>query len=284
LSDGNGGKAIVVTYPDEFDKAEILELAKAAGYEVKDVMTQKDIIRSEYGVGVGKAQELQGMVEENGSDTIIFDASVTSSQANKLAALTHAEVVDRERLILNIFSRRANTTEAKLQVKLAELRYELGWAFAMSGQFDRAIPNFYKALELDQNHLWARLFLGYAYLFAGKTNEALQEFQVAKQRAPDDPWALGMLGWAYGITGHRAEATQVQADLDQLSRKRYVLCYLQAYVCMGLGQKNATLDWLEKACEKRDGNMPTLNVDRVFDPIRNEPRFQVLLKKVGFGK
>jgi GTPase len=125
LSDGNGGKAIVVTYPDEFDKAEILELAKAAGYEVKDVMTQKDIIRSEYGVGVGKAQELQGMVEENGSDTIIIDASVTSSQANKLAALTHAEVVDRERLILNIFSRRANTTEAKLQVKLAELRYEL---------------------------------------------------------------------------------------------------------------------------------------------------------------
>ncbi len=115
----------MVTYPDEFAKREIVDLAKAGGYEVKDIMTQRDIIRSEYGVGVGKAQELEGMVAENGSDTIIIDESVTSAQANKLSAKTHAQVIDRERLILNIFARRATTTEAKLQVRLAELRYEL---------------------------------------------------------------------------------------------------------------------------------------------------------------
>jgi GTP-binding protein HflX len=119
------GKAIIVTYPDEFAKQEIVELAKAGGYEVKDVMTQREIIRSEYGVGSGKAQELQGMVEDLKADTIIIDESVTSAQANKLSSLTHAQVVDRERLILNIFARRATTTEAKLQVQLAELRYEL---------------------------------------------------------------------------------------------------------------------------------------------------------------
>ncbi len=125
MSADQGNKAIVVTYPDEFDKREILELARAGGYEVKEVVTQREIIRSEYGVGVGKAQELQAMVADTKSDTIIIDASVTSSQANKLAAMTHAQVVDRERLILNIFARRATTTEAKLQVQLAELRYEL---------------------------------------------------------------------------------------------------------------------------------------------------------------
>ncbi len=119
------GKAIVVTYPDEFARQEIVELARAGGYDVKEVVTQREIIRSEYGVGSGKAQELQGMVADTKSDTIIIDASVTSSQANKLASLTHAQVVDRERLILNIFARRATTTEAKLQVQLAELRYEL---------------------------------------------------------------------------------------------------------------------------------------------------------------
>jgi GTP-binding protein HflX len=119
------GKAIVVTYPDEFAKQEIVELAKAGGYEVNEVVTQREIIRSEYGVGSGKAQELQGMVEDTKSDTIIIDESVTSSQANKLSTLTKAQVVDRERLILNIFARRATTTEAKLQVQLAELRYEL---------------------------------------------------------------------------------------------------------------------------------------------------------------
>jgi len=120
-----GSRAIVVTYPDEFTKVEITELARAAGYEVSQVVTQRDIIKSEYGVGVGKAQELEGMVEETHSDTIIIDEGVTSSQANKLSAKTHAQVIDRERLILNIFARRATTTEAKLQVQLAELHYAL---------------------------------------------------------------------------------------------------------------------------------------------------------------
>jgi len=118
-------KATVVTYPDEFTKQEILELAKAAGYRVEAVITQKQVIKSGYGVGVGKAQELQQIVAENGSKTIIIDESVTSSQANNLSKVTQAEVVDRERLILNIFARRASTTEAKLQVQLAELRYEM---------------------------------------------------------------------------------------------------------------------------------------------------------------
>jgi GTPase len=118
-------KATIVTYPDEFAKQEILELAKAGGYRVQAVITQKQVIKSEYGVGVGKAQELQEIVAENGSKTIIIDESVTSSQANNLSKVTQAEVVDRERLILNIFARRANTTEAKLQVQLAELRYEM---------------------------------------------------------------------------------------------------------------------------------------------------------------
>jgi GTP-binding protein HflX len=118
-------KATVITYPDEFAKQEILELAKAAGYRVQAVITQKQIIKSGYGVGVGKAQELQEIVADNGSKTIIIDETVTSSQANNLSKVTQTEVVDRERLILNIFARRANTTEAKLQVQLAELRYEM---------------------------------------------------------------------------------------------------------------------------------------------------------------
>jgi GTP-binding protein HflX len=120
-----GTKALIVTYPDNFARREIEDLARAAGYEVEQVITQREIIRSEYGVGSGKAQELQTMVADTKADTIIIDASVTSSQANKLSGLTHAHVVDRERLILNIFARRAATTEAKLQVQLAELRYEL---------------------------------------------------------------------------------------------------------------------------------------------------------------
>jgi len=123
--ENQGEKAVVVTYPDEFDKQEIVDLAKAAGYKVEAVMTQKQVVKSEYGVGVGKAEELREMVAENGSKTIIIDESITSAQADKLASMTKVQVIDRERLILNIFARRANTAEAKLQVQLAELQYEI---------------------------------------------------------------------------------------------------------------------------------------------------------------
>src|SRR5580704_13656464 len=118
-------KATIVTYPDEFSKEEIRELAAAAGYTVVDLITQKRVVKSEYGVGVGKAEELRDMISKNGSKAFIIDEEVTSSQANKLATITRVEVVDRDRLILNIFARRAVTTEAKLQVQLAELKYEM---------------------------------------------------------------------------------------------------------------------------------------------------------------
>jgi GTP-binding protein HflX len=118
-------KATIVTYPDEFSKEEIKELAARAGYTVVGMITQKRVVKSEYGVGVGKAEELRDMISKNGSKTLIIDEEVTSSQANKLATITRVEVVDRDRLILNIFARRAVTTEAKLQVQLAELKYEM---------------------------------------------------------------------------------------------------------------------------------------------------------------
>jgi GTP-binding protein HflX len=118
-------KATIVTYPDEFSKEEIKELALRAGYTVVGMITQKRVVKSQYGVGVGKAEELRDMVSKNGSKTLIIDEEVTSSQANKLATVTRCEIVDRDRLILNIFARRATTTEAKLQVQLAELKYEM---------------------------------------------------------------------------------------------------------------------------------------------------------------
>jgi GTP-binding protein HflX len=118
-------RATIVTYRDDFAQHEIAELAEAAGYTVQALLPQKVVVKSEYGVGVGKAAELFEVVSDNDSNTLIIDEELTSSQANNLSKVTHVEVVDRDRLILNIFARRATTTEAKLQVQLAELKYEM---------------------------------------------------------------------------------------------------------------------------------------------------------------
>jgi GTP-binding protein HflX len=118
-------RAILVTYPEDFTKREALGLAEAAGYSVAKVVTQKALRRSEYGVGSGKAQEIARIAEEEKTDTVIVDERLSSSQAHNLAKLTHQNVIDRERLILDIFYSRASTAEAKLQVQLAELKYEI---------------------------------------------------------------------------------------------------------------------------------------------------------------
>jgi GTP-binding protein HflX len=124
-SKSSENKATIVTYRDEFAQREITELAEAAGYSVQAVLPQKVVLKSEYGVGVGKAAELFEIVSDNDSKTLIIDEELTSSQANNLSKVTHVEVVDRDKLILNIFAKRATTTESKLQVQLAELKYEM---------------------------------------------------------------------------------------------------------------------------------------------------------------
>src|SRR5487761_494432 len=118
-------KVILVTYRDEFMKNEAIGLVEAAGYSIASLLDQKKLNHSQYGVGSGKAEEIKSIAEELRTQMIIVDDRLSSSQAHNLAKFTHQEVIDRERLILDIFNSRATTAEAKLQVRLAELRYEI---------------------------------------------------------------------------------------------------------------------------------------------------------------
>ncbi len=78
-----------------------------------------------YQIGAGKVEELSKMVEENGAEKVIFDNPLRTRQTYNLAKATHVEVIDRFQLILEIFTRRATTTEAQLQIQLATLHNEL---------------------------------------------------------------------------------------------------------------------------------------------------------------
>jgi len=83
---------------------------------------------SRYQIGRGKVKELAQMVKEKAAEKIIFDNQLKPVQTYNLAKETGVEVIDRFQLILEIFARRASTTEAKLQIQLARLRYELAHA------------------------------------------------------------------------------------------------------------------------------------------------------------
>src|ERR671932_6635 len=121
----NNNKTILVTYPDDFAINEAKSLVNSiSGYEIIKIFSQKYLNRAKYGMGTGKAQEIEEFVKESGDiETIIVDEHLSTKQIFNLEQLLSIKVIDRERLILDIFYSRATTVEAKLQIQLAETQY-----------------------------------------------------------------------------------------------------------------------------------------------------------------
>ncbi len=104
---------------------ELQKLAEAAGYTVVAKLEQTRTPDSRYQIGAGKVEELAALVKETGAEKILFDNPLKTVQSYNLAKATRIEVIDRFQLILEIFTKRATTTEAQLQIQLATQRYEL---------------------------------------------------------------------------------------------------------------------------------------------------------------
>ncbi len=117
--------AILITYPEEHFKREAEALAEAAGYKVMGIVTQRYLRRSRYGIGRGKVDEVKALVKSMKADVVIFDEMIGPTQIYNLASQLQCEIIDRERLILDIFEKRARSAESSIQVKLAQLRYEV---------------------------------------------------------------------------------------------------------------------------------------------------------------
>ncbi len=104
---------------------EIRALTEAAGARVVGEVTQRRRADTATDLGAGKVQELAELVEETGADTVVVDGGLTPQQTVTLEDETRARVVDRHRLVLEIFARQARSPRAQLQVELARLRYRL---------------------------------------------------------------------------------------------------------------------------------------------------------------
>ena len=104
---------------------ELKSLAESAGYTVVGKVEQVRSPDPRYQLGYGKIKEIAELVKATGAQKIIFDNLLRPVQAYNIAKETGVEAIDRFQLILEIFARRASTTEAKLQIQLARLKYEL---------------------------------------------------------------------------------------------------------------------------------------------------------------
>jgi GTP-binding protein HflX len=120
--------AILITYDREDDVKEALALCDTAGYQVIKIIKQKFLNKSKYGLGEGKVEELKELVDSKKPNVIIFDEILKPSQNYNLASKLKTNILDREALILEIFEHNATSAESKLQIKMAELRYEMSRA------------------------------------------------------------------------------------------------------------------------------------------------------------
>jgi eukaryotic-like serine/threonine-protein kinase len=152
--------------------------------------------------------------------------------------------------------------------------------FYFARQYDSAIEQERKVLELDPNFITAHNVLGGSFVYKSMYDEGIPEFKKSLAISPGDERTLGFLGLAYAQSGRRAAAQNVLDQLNQLSKKEYVEPVPTAQIYTALGEKDKAFEWLEKAYEQRSWYLGFVKVDRPFDPLRSDPRFRDLLRRM----
>ena len=151
-------------------------------------------------------------------------------------------------------------------------------------QFEKALDQGHKAFELDTTFPLSRHWLGMALIANGKHAEAIS---LAKQVAPDSTFAWLMTvveAHAHAKLGNRGEAERLIASLRELAKTRYVRTYYLASIYASLGDKDKAFSELERSFEERDCYLARAAVDPFIDPLRDDPRFGDLLKRMNLSK
>jgi len=157
----------------------------------------------------------------------------------------------------------------------------LGGRLLTAGRENEAIEQIQKTLEMDPNFAPAHTSLGWAYLSKGMNEDAIAEFQKGVALSGSDPDESVDLGFAYAVMGKRDEAKRILAKLKKKRERSFVSPAALGIVSGVLGEKDEAFAWLEKAYEVRDPTLTYLKVGPKFTPLRSDPRFQDLLRRMG---
>jgi len=149
-----------------------------------------------------------------------------------------------------------------------------------AGDYGAATVQVKKALALEPDFTFAHAVLGRIYVQQHAYAAALEEMQQAA-RGDDEQAFLGDLGYVYAVNGDRKAAERVLAQLQDLSKQRFVEPQAIADVYLGLGDFDGAVTWFEKAYQVSEGVIKDLAIDPRLTPISQNPRFVDLLKKSG---
>ena len=157
----------------------------------------------------------------------------------------------------------------------------LGWQYHWARQPEQAVATFRKILEMEPSFEQGHWGLGLAYEQEKKFDQAVAEFSRAAELSEGNPVYVAALGHAHAAAGRRDEAAKIAITLEERARTAYVPPYWMATLAVGLAQKDRAFFWLDQAHAERSGGMIWLAADPRMDPLRSDPRFDVLLRRVG---
>ena len=157
-------------------------------------------------------------------------------------------------------------------------RVHLFFAYYLDRQYDQALGQVREFLQFDDDNPQAPGFRALIYREKGMYEEALAE----SRKVATNQGCEGHLGNLYARAGRVREARECLREIRQRVDEHGVGAYSMALVHAGLGEKDEAFEWLERACEVRDQGVVFLKVDPPLDPLRSDPRFQDLLRRMRF--
>jgi TolB-like protein/DNA-binding winged helix-turn-helix (wHTH) protein/Tfp pilus assembly protein PilF len=159
---------------------------------------------------------------------------------------------------------------------------QLGWVLYYARRHDESIAQLKETLELTPDFAPANMELGWNYGQKRMYREAVAECQRAVSLAPEDQIVLASCGDVYGLAGRRQDALALLDRLKKISGQGYVDPYNLAWLYDGLGDNNHTIEWLERAYRERSASLYGLRIETWSGPLRTDPRFQDLLRRMKF--
>lgn len=158
-----------------------------------------------------------------------------------------------------------------------EINEYLGSHYLFARQFDKAIEQLQRTLELEPDFYRARVLLGIAYGQTGAFSQAISEFLQA-HLLEKTPMLLGFLGYAYAMVGEKKASETLDALLEE-SKHSYVPPYSIALIYTGLGKRDEALEWLQKACIEHGRWRGWLHLTPELDSLRSDERFTEIVRR-----
>jgi TolB-like protein/Tfp pilus assembly protein PilF len=156
----------------------------------------------------------------------------------------------------------------------------LAFMFGLGRQYDRGIEQLRRLLELDPNSFVGHLGMGMLYRYMEAFEPSIAAYRRSAELSGGSPLSLGWLGEALARAGATMEARALLEQLRRIAAESYVPSSSFAWIHLGLGEFDSAFAWMDRAVDERDPMMVPIKSYPFFDPIRADPRFLALLRKM----